>query len=69
MSTNFICIFILSISLTFQNNLNYTSTFQNIQEVAKFYNLYKKRFETDFSSLQVKTNLNLDYECQHMVFI
>ena len=58
----------LSFSLTFQNNLNYASL-SNIREVTKFYNLCKKSFETEFSSLQVKNNSNLDYESQHMDFI
>ena len=45
---NFLCIFPLSVSLTFQNNLNYASTL-NIREVIKFYNLGNKSFETDFN--------------------
>ena len=35
---NFLCIFTLSVSLTFQNNVNYASIL-NIQEVMKFYKL------------------------------
>ena len=37
-----------SVSLTFQNNVNYASTL-NIREVMKFYNLANKNFETDFN--------------------
>ena len=46
--SNFLCTFMLSLSLTFQNNLNYASTL-NIREVVKFYNLGNKSFEIDFS--------------------
>ena len=45
---NFLCIFTLSVSLTFQKNANYASTL-NIREVIKFYNLGNKTFETDFN--------------------
>ena len=45
---NFLCIFTTSVSVTFQNNLNYASNL-NIREVMKFYNLGNKSFETDFN--------------------
>ena len=45
---NFLCIFMLPVSLTFENNLNYASTL-NIGGVIKFYNLDSKSFETDFN--------------------
>ena len=45
---NFLCIFMLSVPLTFQNNVNYASTL-NIREVRKFYDLGNKSFETDFN--------------------
>ena len=38
----------LSVPLTFQNNVNYASTL-NIWEVRKFYDLDNKSFETDFN--------------------
>ena len=47
---NFLCIFMLSFSLTFQNNLNYASTL-NIREAIKFSNLGNKSFETDFNEM------------------
>ena len=37
--------------ITFQNNLNYSST-SNIGEVIKFYNLGHKTFETDFNTIK-----------------
>ena len=46
--SNFLCIFMLFYSSTFQNNFNYTSAL-NIREVMKFYNLVDQNFETDFS--------------------
>ena len=45
---NFLCIFTLSISLTFQKNVNYASTL-NIGEFMKFYKLCNRSFETDLN--------------------
>ena len=45
--SNVLCVLMFVFLLTFQNNVNYSSTL-NLQEVIKFYNLLNKTFETDF---------------------
>ena len=56
---NFLCIFMLSVPLTFQNNVNYASTL-NVWEGRKFYNLGNKSFETDF---------NYSYKIRQWIFL
>ena len=46
---NFLFIFMLPLSNTFENNLNFASNL-NFREVMKFYNLSDQSFETDFNS-------------------